>query len=244
MINFKGMMCKAKAIFIIGLMIVMGACSFPGQEITVFSISFLFKDSDEGWTGDFADYPEGDSITYDLFYKHDTLPTNLNNKATLKALHISGNNGSDDLFMFVKKKISGLKPNTTYLLLFNIKFASNAPTGAVGIGGAPGESVFVKAGASLVEPKKELQGGMYRMNINKGNQAEEGTDMINIGHVGVAANTTAFTVVTRNNNSGNGFQITTDNAGEIWLVVGTDSGFEGPTTLYYTQVDVLFNQID
>ncbi|MFZ2906874.1 MAG: hypothetical protein WAZ98_11775 [Cyclobacteriaceae bacterium] len=244
MINFKGMMCKVKAIFVIGLMIFIGACSFPEQEISVFSISYLFKDSDEGWTGDFADYPEGDSIAYELFYKHDTLPTNLNNNATLKALHISGNNGSDDLFMFVKKKITGLKANTSYVLLFNVKVASNAPTGAVGIGGAPGESVFVKAGASVTEPKKMLQAGMYRMNIDKGNQSEEGADMINIGNVGVAPNTSAFTVITRNNNSSNGFLITTDSSGEIWLVIGTDSGFEGPTTLYYTQVDVLFNQLN
>jgi hypothetical protein len=227
-----------------GLLLFLGACTMPDQEIKVFSISYLFKDLDEGWKGDFADYPEGDSVNYELFFKHDTLPENLNANATIKGLHISGNNGSDDLFMFVKKKIIGLRPNTSYVLLFNVKFASNAPTGAVGVGGAPGESVIVKAGATLVEPKKELQAGMYHMNIDKGNQSEEGADMINIGHVGVASTTTAYTIVTRNNNSSNGFLITTDSSGEVWLVVGTDSGFEGSTTLYYTQVDVLFNQVD
>jgi len=220
------------------------SCSWPRQEITVFSISYLFKDSDGGWKGDFADYPEGDSINYELFFKHDTLPENLNANATIKGLHLSGNNGSDDLFMFVKKKITGLRPNTTYALLFNVKVASNAPTGAVGVGGAPGESVYLKAGATLVEPVKELQTGMYRMNIDKGNQAEEGEDMINIGHVGVSATTTQFSVITRNNSSSNSFEITTDAAGEIWIIVGTDSGFEGTTTLYYTQIDVLFNEAD
>lgn len=229
---------------LVGIILLTVSCNLPEQEITVFSISYFFKDSDQGWSGDFADYPEGDSVNFELFFKHDTLPENLNANATINGLHISGNNGSDDLFMFVKKKIIGLRPNTSYVLLFNVKFASNAPTGAVGIGGAPGESVFVKAGATLVEPKKGLQAGMYHMNIDKGNQGEEGADMINIGHVGVAATTTAYTIVTRNNNSSNGFLITTDNSGEIWLVVGTDSGFEGSTTLYYTQVDVLFNQVD
>ncbi len=229
---------------VVGFMIVMGACSMPEQEITVFSISYLFKDSDEGWKGDFADYPEGDSINYELFFKHDTLPENLNANATIKGLHISGNNGSDDLFMFIKKKISGLRPNTTYNLLFNVKFASDAPTEAVGVGGAPGESVYLKAGATLVEPMKELETGMYRMNIDKGNQAEDGPDMINIGNIGVSATTTEFTVITRNNNSSNSFVITTDALGEIWLIVGTDSGFEGTTTLYYTQIDVLFNEVD
>jgi hypothetical protein len=214
------------------------------QAVRVFSYSYLFKAADQGWTGDFADYPEGDSINYELFFLHDTLPTNLNSKATIKGLHISGKNGSDDLFMFVKKKITGLQPNTPYQLLFNVRLASQAPTGAVGIGGAPGESVYVKVGASKIEPKKEIVDGMYRMNIDKGNQNEEGEDMINIGHVGVASNTTAFTIITRNNNLSRSVNATTDANGEIWVIVGSDSGYEGTTTLYYTQIDVLFNAVD
>ncbi len=225
---------------IVGLMVFMSACTLPDQEITVFSISYFFNDSDEGWTGDFADYPEGDSVAYELLFKRDTIPGD----TTKKGLLVSGNNHSDDLFMFIKKKISGLRPNTTYFMLFNVKVASDAQTEAVGIGGAPGENVYLKAGATLLEPKKELETGIYRVNIDKGNQSEEGADMINIGHVGVSPTTTEFTVITRNNSSSNSFVITTDASGEIWLVVGTDSGFEGTTTLYYTQIDVLFNEVN
>ena len=224
------------------MLILLGGCNLPDQQVRVFSISYLFFDADEGWRGDFADYPEGDSVTYQLKCGHDFLPVNLN--ANMKAIYMSGDNGSDDLFMFLKKKISGLRPNTTYLLLFNVKVASNARTGVPGAGGAPGESVYVKVGASVAEPKKQLVAGMYRMNIDKGNQDSEGTDMINIGHVGVSSTTTQFTVINRNNSSVNPFEITTDSEGEIWLIVGTDSGFEGITTLYYTQIDVLFNEMN
>jgi hypothetical protein len=228
----------------IGVVFLLVSCSLPDQEIRVFSISYLFFDADEGWQGDFADYPEGDSVSYELAYGHDLLPANLNANLITRGLYISGKNESDDLFMFVKKKISGLRPNTTYLLLFNVRFASEAPTGAVGIGGAPGESVYLKAGASVTEPKKLLEAGMYRMNIDKGNQDEEGESMINLGHIGVSANTTQFTVISRNNTSANPVQITTNNSGEIWLIIGTDSGYEGTTRLYYTQIDVLFNELD
>jgi hypothetical protein len=232
---------------IFGVVILCGgllvSCNSDEQEIMVFSITYNFNTGDNGWAGDFADYPEGDSIAYELFFKHDTLPTNLNSNATKKALHISGNNHSDDLFMFIKKKVTGLQPNTEYEVLFNIKFASNARTGSVGIGGSPGESVFLKAGASILEPKKILVDGMYRMNIEKGNQSESGEDMIKIGTIGVAATTTQFTQIARYNNSSSSFIVTTDDNGDVWLIVGTDSGFEGTTTLYYTQIDVLFNQI-
>jgi hypothetical protein len=114
----------------------------------------------------------------------------------------------------------------------------------VGVGGAPGESVYVKAGATKEEPKKVLTDGMYRMNIDKGNQATAGADMMVIGNIGVAATTTQFTYISRNNNSSTGFIAETNDSGELWLIVGTDSGFEGKTILYYSQIDILFNRLD
>jgi len=233
---------KAFGVVCILCSILLASCSNE-QEITIFSITYDFSSQDNGWTADFADYPEGDSATYELLFKHDLLPDNLNSSGSKKALYITGKNQSDDLFMFIKTKVEDLRPNATYEILFNIKFASNAPTGFVGIGGSPGDGVYLKAGASLVEPKKELQDGMYVMNIDKGNQEGDGLNMITLGTIGVAATTTQFTQITRYNNSSEGFYVTTNNAGEIWLIVGTDSGFEGTTSLYYTQIDVLFHEI-
>lgn len=223
--------------WIVGLLLFLSGCDSADQEITVFTISFPFGDSDQEWTGDFADYPENDSATYQLYLGHDLLPQNLNTTGDARALHISGSNGNHDLFMFIKGKATGLRPNTSYELLFTVKIGSNAST-------TTGANVIVKAGASLVEPQKELQEGVYRMNIDKGTLTESGSDMINIGNIGTIASPTGFTMITRTNSSSNKFLITTDATGEIWLVVGTDSGFEGDTELYYTQVDVSFNQVD
>jgi hypothetical protein len=230
-----------KGIFLI---LLCAACNLSSNDFySVFSVAFNFSDDPMGWTGDFADYPQGDSVLYELLFKHDTLPENLNNTGNRKALVLAGNNYSDDLFMFIKRKIAGLKPNTRYAILFNIQLASNAPTGAAGIGGAPGESVFLKAGMTTVEPAKVPEDGFYRMNIDKGNQAEGGADMVTLGHIGVAANTTQYTVIFRNNSSVNPFIFQTNATGEAWIVVGTDSGFEGKTKLYYMGVEVLFNEL-
>jgi hypothetical protein len=232
---------RNRAVWLLGAVFLTTACE-KQQEITVFSINYDFSLEDNGWTGDFSNYPEGDSLNYQLVFKHDTLPTNLNQNATKKALLVSGENGSVDLFMFVKKKLSGLRPNTIYNILFNVRFASSAPTGLAG--GAPGENVFLKAGATQVEPNKFLEDGLYRMNIDKGEKAESGEDMMLLGNIGVAANTTQYTPIARSNNSKTGFLITTNSQGELWLVVGADSAYAGKTTLYYTQIDVLFNQME
>ena len=230
-----------KGLWVILFLGVVFSC-LPEQEVRLYSVSYIFKDSASGWEGGFADYPV-DTTGYHLKAGLDTLPYNLNADSTKKAILLSGINGSDDLFMFMKRKVSGLR-NTTYELLLNVRFASNAPTGAVGAGGAPGESVYVKVGGSTIEPQAEIVDGYYRLNIDKGNQSAGGENMIVIGHVGVASTTTKYTLVVRNNNTSNGLYVTTNSDGELWLIVGTDSGFEGKTALYYTQVDVLFNQVD
>jgi hypothetical protein len=200
--------------------------------------SYDFTTGNEGWTGDFADYPVSDSVFYQLAFLRTTLPSPLNTGK--HALKISGKNHSDDLFMFIKRKITGLLPGTSYQLRIDVQFASIAPTNAVGVGGAPGEGVVMKAGATLREPKKINTNGFYRMNIDKANQSQPGMDMDTIGHVGVSDTTTVFTLIQRDNAS-HLFNITTDSSGSVWVCIGTDSGFESTTTLYYNQITLAFS---
>jgi hypothetical protein len=199
---------------------------------------FDFQDNALGWTGDFADYPAGDSVFYELKFGWSQLPLPLD--TARHALMISGNNHSDDLFMFIRKKISGLTPNKLYNIRIDIEMASEAPTNAMGIGGAPGESVFLKAGATIVEPRKVLTDGFFLMNIDKANQAGRGADMDTLGHIGVSDTTTTFTLINRSNRD-HPFTLLTDDSGEVWICIGTDSGFEGTTTLYYSTIEITFD---
>ncbi len=221
------------------------SCSFSDVDkgISVFSVSFDFSQSEEGWKADFADLPsnEEDSTFYELKYAYTNLPANL---ATQKAMMLSGNNHSDDLFMFIKRKVTGLNPNTSYALVFEVELASNAPKGSVGIGGSPGESVYLKAGASEIEPSKNVQGDRYVLNIDKGNQGEAGSNAAVLGDIATPLTDAEYTLITRNNASPSAQPLIAESnsAGEIWLMIGTDSGFEGTTTIYYTKIKVLFSR--
>jgi hypothetical protein len=219
----------------------MPACNLTSNEPSVYTFTFDFNIGIEGWRGDFADYPEGDSVRMELVYAYGPMPENISK--TRKGIRLAGNNLSDDLFMFITRRLSGFMPNTTYEVLFNVRFASNAPTEAFGIGGAPGESVIMKVGITNIEPKKELKGTYYLMNIDKGNFNEGGADMITIGHVGVAPTTTQFTEIVRNNSYANVFKLQTNSRGEAWVIIGTDSGYSGITSLYYTGLDLIFNEV-
>jgi hypothetical protein len=146
--------------------------------------------------------------------------------------------------MFLKVQADGLKPNTTYQAEFTIELASNVPEGLMGIGGSPGESVFVKAGATTNEPEviSDVQGWL-RMNIDKGNQASEGEDMINLGtianpNIDLDTFTGEEYALMTLNSKGRSFEVLSDDQGKVWLIAGTDSGFEGPTKVYYDRISI------
>ena len=235
-------MCCRNILYI--LLIISFGCSIDDDpSVSVFTASFDFSESLDGWEADFVDLPAGenDSAFYELKYAYTPLPQNLGSK---KSFMLSGNNHSDDLFMFIKRKVSGLVPNTTYTLVFEVELASNAPQGSFGAGGSPGGSVFLKAGASKIEPAKVIENNNYVLNIDKGNQSMPGLNAIVLGDIAVPSNSTEYALITRSNafsSSSPVFMTQTNNEGEIWLLVGTESGFEGTTTVYYTKINIVFS---
>jgi len=84
--------------------------------------------------------------------------------------------------------------------------------------------------------------GYLRMNIDKGNQAEEGEDMINLGNIAnpnldpETADGLTYALMDLDS-EGQRFTVTSDGDGKLWIIAGTDSGFEGPTTVYYDRVE-------
>jgi hypothetical protein len=83
----------------------------------------------------------------------------------------------------------------------------------------------------------------YVLNIDKGNQKNSGTNAITLGDIAIPASSLNYSIITRNNASPTSepFIAQSNSAGELWLIVGTDSGFEGTTRVFYTKVDVLFS---
>ncbi|MGK7395425.1 MAG: hypothetical protein ACNS62_12690 [Candidatus Cyclobacteriaceae bacterium M3_2C_046] len=209
------------------------------ENMNTASFTFTFDQGMEGFSAGFADYPIAREGDIESEFALTDLPAPINQSGN-QALKISGRNLSDDLFMFIKNKISGLQPSTTYQLVFNLRLASQYPENSVGIGGSPGGSVFLKAGATLYEPEVVpgyLGYDAYVMNLNKGNQGNEGTDMILLGTIGKPGDEFEYTLINRDN-QGQPFTVQTNINGELWIIVGTDSGFEGVTTIYYDRIEI------
>lgn len=152
------------------------------------------------------------------------------------AIRISGSNHSDDMFMGFYKKITGLEANETYIYKLSFDIGTNIPKGMGGIGGSPGSSVYVKAGIVPEAPLVEVdQLDHYRFsNLDKSNQSQSGVDLKVVTDMEKKSNDYSedyeYKTIVRH------FIATTNENGEAYIIVGTDSGFEGLTTVYYDNI--------
>jgi len=109
------------------------------------------------WSGGFSDYTpetEPDDVVVE--------PRPLPQPHTGFGLYTFGTNRSDDLFIYIKRQLTGFAPHVSYALAFRVQFLPEAPAGCIGVGGEPGEAVIVKGGASPVEPLTVLVNGQFQ----------------------------------------------------------------------------------
>jgi len=232
---------KRTTFFLMVFAVLLVGCSAKYEQ--TYRFNYTFDKDQEGWVTGFADLPaDYDPDLFELDSGWSELPSGLEGSA----IYLSGHNRSDDLFMYLQQHITGLKPETTYQVDFSIHLASNTPEGMMGIGGSPGESVYIKAGAVNREPELVTDDiDWLRLNIDKGNQATAGEDMINLGtianpNIDLGTFTGEEYALMNLNNQMISFTVTSDKDGSIWVIIGSDSGFEGATTLYYDAIEIGF----
>ena len=224
-----------------GLLI--GGCSGtqppPAGALT---FTFDFSRGTQGFVAGFADYPPEHADIYELTSDYRILPPPLEPRS---ALYISGVNRSDDLFMFFKGPIDGLARGARYDVTVSLEIATSVPAGCFGVGGAPGESVWIKAGATAVEPLAVRDGSYLRMNVDIGNQSNGGTQAVVLGNV---ANSRSCEQprqweLKSFQARSTPLPISTAADGRAWVLFGVDSGFEARTEIFFTQASVTFTPV-
>jgi hypothetical protein len=196
----------------------------------------------DGWKAVFAEYPENDVDFYELESGLKNLPTPLDQ--TKKAFMLSGNNHSDALQMFLVKQLSGLAPNTLYTIETEVEMASKYPDGSVGIGGSPGNAVhlvskFATDGYTLKSGKNEFDN--VELVLNKVESLPESVLNIDLGDVSIPSEEYVYQMIDRKKSS-TPDAVVTDDQGKLWAIVGTWSGFEGISTLYYTRIKITLTE--
>jgi len=226
--------------FFLFICLVFAGCDLSQDDeaaLLIWTEDFDFNESHYDWQAGFADYPANpeDSSQFELRFAY-TEP--VDSKLTKRSVMLSGKNVNKDLFMYLKRKISHLQPNTDYTITFNVELASDLNA----VLAASGGSVYLKAGASHTEPKSVIEEGSYVMNIDKGNAQSAGEDMILLGDILSVTNTSSYALINRNNTMANSRYVARTNSnGEIWLIIGTDSTCEGISRVFYTRIGVVLS---
>ena len=218
---------------------------FTGCADSSTSLTYNFDEDEEDWTGGFSDLPvEHEEYGYNVEFRYANIPVEGEEGG---GLFLTGNNHSDDLFMYTMRSFDtqdSLRTDTLYIIQLSFDLVTNVAPGMMGIGGSPGESVYIKTGAVDIEPKSEEDATSgpvyYRMNIDQGSQSNSGEDMTVLGNAakgeGPGQNDESFQYKHFNHE----FQAQTSENGELWVIIGADSGFEGISRLYLDNVSITF----
>jgi hypothetical protein len=201
-------------------------------------IVYDFHAGVHGWIADFTDYQDGQDDIYEFESGQRALPLPLD--TTRRAFMLSSMNRSDDMFQYIRQRIGGLEAGTEYEIRYRVQIATNAGKGCVGVGGAPGESVWLKTGASQAEPKPVLEHGDWRLSVDKGEQAAEGEAAIILGDMASSSTDCTNAPYELKNFDSQQRRVVarTDDHGRLWLFAGTESGFESRTRIYITRIQV------
>lgn len=208
-------------------------CDSTGPTGTVV-FEFDFSTSDHGFDGSFSDVAVAEAENVDFEARHRTLPDPL----TGGALYHAGTNISDDLFMFFTRRVDGLEPGGRYAATFSLEIATRIGEDCtIGVGAA----VLVKAGAAGEEVRRVVvvqnDRDEYRLSVDKGNQANDGTAGVVIGDIRNGLPGCGAQVPYERepvSEAGKEVIVQADQDGAVWLFFGTESAFESPHETYFT----------
>jgi len=216
--------------------------------------SFNLDRGRQGFEALFLDYWDGEEEFLELDWGHSALPDGWSSR---HGIRISGNNRTDDLMMVLMRPIDGLAPDTAYRLELEMQFATNVPSNCVGVGGSPGESVFMRLGAAGERPDYVLEDNasgdrppMRRPSIDLGQQAMPGEYALAVGDMANGLDDTwcgdpeAPWRLKRVSTEGQRFEVTSDENGRLWVYGLSDSGFEATSTWYMTEFVVRMGRVE
>ncbi|WP_332853694.1 hypothetical protein [Duganella sp. S19_KUP01_CR8] len=193
------------------------------------TVTIDFNTGIDGWRADVADYTDKDRPT-EVASGWKDLPAPLSGKGYYLVSH----NNSDDVLTYATRQLEGFIPTTKYAVTFEMRYATDAATGCMGVGGSRGESVWMVVAANYYNINTvEQPGGHFRMNLDRGNQAVSGTQGKVLGTQGVAGlDCAGGKWVSTTRKSSEAIEVTTDKDGRFWIALGADSGFEGTNAFY------------
>ena len=233
---------KLMRAIVVVLVWVLGGCFGNTEDQVDLLTTFDFESGDQLWTGGISDYP----VAYeeDLYFLMSS--EKVNNSSFLDestGLNISGENPHGDLFYYFTRKVGGLVPNSVYQVDYEFLVYAQLLEEPDRLSS---EELYLKLGA--VDHQPELETVLWRnsleykaLNIDKGEfNSEGGEDMINLGSI--REFTSEVPEVVSGNTFDKNFVVESNSNGEIWIIIGVDSGIKSHLTFGLEALTIYFRQ--
>ena len=196
------------------------ACGCGALRANALTFKTTFASGYDGWVADFANYKEGDSSRRVL--KHSIVPVR-DLFPTLTVLQMTGYTTEQsradsvaDLFPFIRKRFTGLVPNTDYRITFRLGLAT-------AYGQFETSTLWIKAGATAIEPRKIMGDDKFvRINISKGPARGPGADMDTLGSIAYHGTGHTNPEPRSFDNAKHPFHFKSDESGAVWITVGAE----------------------
>lgn len=218
-----------------------GCSRTPKAEVVpkplFFDSKFIFdleKDK-QSWVGDFSGYVSRQKDSMKLLFEHTALPAAFNKKGN--ALRWSGFNYHNSLFMFGWRKISNLKPNSQYIISYDVRVGYQIEDGNEFMLRDYENKLHIKVGAVSFFPRT-LQDevlGKTIVNFDKGSQQSiDGRDMVWLGKM--EAGKLSYKDKIARNGERRLFGVTTNTEGNFWALVGVESSIPLRHSVYIDKI--------
>jgi len=210
------------------------------------TVSYTFDEDLQGFSvfsaDHYLDHPDNELIFIELTIA----PEPFEYRSGLK---FKWKNYSDDIKGVIFKEFDGLEANEKYTVTFELDLVTYISYECGGIGGSPSESVNVKAALLNYQPERTIVDLYYRANVRDSQQGNnEGDETVWIGDIGlptVCVSDPADRIWEQKTiKNEQEFIFTNDNQGGAWLYISLDSGFEGVTEVYYTDLRVTYQKLN
>jgi len=209
--------------------------------------STIFQEDSEGWEAQFAEYEPGLEDSLKLSFTHDNFTVS-ESFGPVSAVIQSGYATNSDLFMYIKRQISGFVPNKTYNVFFSLELYAQLNENFAGDLDNPSKGSFLKAGILENEPDTTIvddadNPGKKKVitNFSKGEDQIAASNMAYLGkieHTGMD-DPPLLLIATSDGYSLLG---TADDEGKMWVMIGIDTNQPLYQSIYYSFIGIQFQE--
>lgn len=235
-----------KYLVLVLFILLIGCSSDMDSEVDILT-SFDFESGNQQWEGGYSDFPidYADSINFKMNTDYiENAFTMADTKEGLSSgINVQADNPHGDLFYYFSRKIIGMSSNQTYQLDFEFlvyaqlidqpeKLSSN--------------ELYLKLGAVNYEPQLEevvwSNNQEYKtLNVEKGElNSDGGVDMLNVGSI--KDFTSEVPEIISGNTFDTNFEVKANDDGEIWILIGVDSGIRSQLTFGMEALTVYYRK--